>query len=135
MQTTFFALIGSSRNAYGGVRWNLDAMVKKSDIIRYANAQLDRRGNSLEEWAGINEFWTDDGDFIGFEREWRDGEELETALKVLNDDGCTYSIWPDDVVDNVRDFLDEAEKIGLGDEAVRLVKKFSPVDEAVFAVA
>lgn len=125
MSTTFFTIVGTSRNASGGIRWRLNAMRTEADIIGYANGELERKGESLQERAGIAEFWDEDGNFIGYSREWRDGEELETALDVLNDDGCTYSIWPDNVLDNVRDFVDEAEKLGLGVEALQMVDKFA----------
>ena len=129
MNTTFFAIIGTSRNTYGGVRWNLSAMVTEADIIRFALGELEISGDGdLHSWAGIAELTDEVGDQTGiYEREFELGEELEMALRVLNDDGCTYAIWPDDVADNVVDFLDEAIKIGLGDEAQRLVEKYSSV--------
>lgn len=125
---TYFAIIGTSRAAYGGVRWTLTPYNSEADIISFAWNECARTGESLESIAGIgsktiNE-GTDDEQIVN-EREFNEGEEFQAALAKLNDDGRTYSIYNDADPDQVKDFIEEAERIGLGERARELVEKFS----------
>jgi len=128
--STYFAIIGTSRNTFGGVRWTVTAYNSESDIVGYANDECGRSGESLKllagiEWAGVNP--DEDGDFDTFEsaRPFADGEEFQTALTKLNDDGRTYTIFDDSKPEEVKEFLEQAEAIGLGEKAQELVEKFT----------
>ena len=128
--STYFAIIGTSRNTFGGVRWTVTAYNSESDIVGYANDECGRSGESLKslagiEWAGVNP--DEDGDFETFEpaRPFADGEEFQTALIKLNDDGRTYTIFDDSRPEEVKEFLEQAEAIGLGEKAQELVEKFT----------
>lgn len=126
----YFAIIGTSRNACGGVRWVATAYNSESDIIGFASAECGLEGTSLEEiagieWVGVNP--DEDGDFESFEpaRAFADGEEFQAAITKLNDDGRTYSIFNDSSTTEVADFIEDADRVGLGDRAKELVEKFA----------
>lgn len=128
--STYFAIIGTSRNAFGGVRWTVTAYNSESDIIGYANDECGRSGESLEslagiEWVGVNP--DEDGDFETFEpaRPFAEGEKFQTALAKLNDDGRTYNIFNDSKPEEIKEFLEQANAIGLSEKAQELVEKFS----------
>ncbi len=127
---TYFAIIGTSHNAFGGVRWTITAYNSVPDIIGFANNECARSGESLEsiagiEWVGVNP--DEDGDYETFEpaRPFADGEEFQTALNKLNDDGRTYTIYDDSKPEEIKAFLEQADSIGLGEKAQELVEKFS----------
>lgn len=124
----YYAIVGTSRYA-GDVRWSI-TYNSEADIIGYANTECRRRGESLEELAGID--WIgvepdEDGEFTRFEpeRPFVTGEEFKAALEKLNDDGRTYSIFDSARPEEVEKFIDEAASIGLGAEARSLVSKFA----------
>lgn len=124
----YFAIIGTSRNAFGGVRYTLTPYNSESDIIGFAYEECARSGESLESIAGIgfktiNEN-TDDEDVVA-EREFNDGEEFQAALTKLNDDGRTYMIFDDSNPAELADFIAEADRIGEGDCARELAEKFA----------
>lgn len=124
----YFAIIGTSRAAYGGVRYTLTPYNSEADIIGFAYAECARSGESLESIAGIgsktiNE-GTDDEQIVD-EREFTEGEEFQAALTKLNDDGRTYSIFNDSDQEEVADFIAEADRIGEGARARELVEKFA----------
>lgn len=124
----YFALIGTSRNAAGGVRWTLTPYNSESDIIGFARDECARSGESLEALAGIgftirNE-GTDDKE-ITAERDFAEGEEFTAALEKLNDDGRTYSVFDASAPDDVAEFLAEAERVGEGERARELVDQFA----------
>lgn len=124
----YFAIIGTSRNAFGGVRYTLTPYNSEADIIGFAWNECARSGESLESIAGIgfktiNE-GTDDEEIMA-EREFNEGEEFQAALTKLNDDGRTYSIFDDSNQAEVADFIAEADLIGEGERARELVEKFA----------
>lgn len=128
----YFAIIGTSSAAYGGVNWSITAYNSKDDIIGYASEECNRAGSSLEDVAGIKWIGVNpdaDGDFESFEpeREFAEGEEFQAALTKLNDDCRTYKIFDDSNKEEIDEFLMEAEAISLGEHAAELVEKFSNV--------
>lgn len=61
--------------------------------------------------AGIELIETDDG-WVG-ERDWYDGEKLQTALEVLQDDGRTFNIYDIDSEAQTAEFKAECKRLGL----------------------
>lgn len=127
MEKTYFAIIGTSRNAFGGVRWTVTGFNSQKDIIGYALTECNRSGESLEDLAGIKMVGVnpdEDGDFESFEpsRAFADGEEFNVALEKLNDDGRTYNVFDDSDSAAVAEFIEQADTIGLGDEARELAE-------------
>jgi hypothetical protein len=129
-QPHYFAIIGTSSAAYGGVRWSITAYNSQADIISYAQDECVKTGATLEDVAGIK--WNgvnpdEDGDFENYEpeREFREGELFQAALTKLNDDCRTYKIFDDSNKDEIESFLMEAEAVGHGDHAKELVQSFA----------
>ena len=127
MEKTYFALIGTSRNACGRVRWAVTGFNSQKDIIGLASEECNRAGKSLEDLAGIEMVGVnpdEDGDFESFEqsRAFADGEEFNVALEKLNDDGRTYSIFDDSDAAAVAEFIEQADAVGLGDRARALAE-------------
>lgn len=117
----FYAIIGTSRNTCGGVRWAVTANNTEAGVISLARAECNRVGECLEDIAGIKSVGInpdEDGDFESFawEREWGEGEEFAIAVEKLMDDGRTFRLFND-----ASAFVMEAEEIGLGDRARELV--------------
>ncbi len=115
--TYYYAIIGTSRNACGGVRWAATANNTETDIIGWARSECAKSGESLEALAGIKSVGINpdaDGDFESFEpeREWAEGEEFAVAVEKLNDDGRTFRLFTD-----ASAFVMEADEVGLGDKA------------------
>ncbi len=124
----YFAIIGTSRNAFGGVRYTLTPYNSESDIIGFAHEECARSGESLESIAGIgfktiNE-GTDDEEIVA-EREFAEGEEFQAALSKLNDDGRLYSVFDDSDPEQVLCFIEVADRIGEGERARELAEKFA----------
>lgn len=122
----YYAIIGTSRNACGGVRWTLRAGVTEQDVLSWAYSECQREGSSLQDVAGIG--WVG----VGFdvededepsdydpERDWLPGEEFETAIAKLNDDGRAFALF-----DVAEEFVEEACQLGLGEDAAELVERF-----------
>lgn len=107
-------IIGTSRNAGGRVRYCIGALVTEQDIIGLARDECDRSGESLVDLAGIEWKTSEAGDREAA-REWEPGEEFYTAITKLNDEGRLYEIY--DCESEVTEFLDRAEKLGMGNEA------------------
>lgn len=124
--TTYFAIIGTSKNAYGNIRYSLTAYNSEADIIGYANDECSRKGTSLDTLAGIQYVGIGapdaDGDYAeyGNDREFLEGEEFTTALEKLSDDGRRYSIYPD-TEEGRTEFLADAEAIGYTERAQALL--------------
>ena len=83
----------------------------EAEIICLAEDDLRRSGVSLEfraniEFVGVGES-DDDGDFDFYEpeRDWEDGEKLETAIQVLNEDGESYSFYKSDDDKSIKKFI------------------------------
>jgi len=118
--STYFAIIGTSRYACGNVRWAVTPYNSEADIIGFANAECARSGESLESLAGI--------EFVDtFEpaRPFAEGEEFQTALTKLNDDGRTYNIFDNSKPEEIKEFLEQAAAVGLREKAQEIVEKFS----------
>ncbi len=129
MLTTYFAIIGTSRNACGEVRWTLTARNSEANIINLAADECRYSGNMLERLAGLA--WIDINppkagkpEIFKPAHPFTPEEELQAALIKLNDDGRTYIIFDDSKPEEVEDFLDYADDIGLDKKAQMLVEKF-----------
>lgn len=94
---TYFAIIGTSRNACGGVRYSLTAYNSESHIIEYAQDECARTGESLDE-----------------------SDEFNSAIEKLNDDGRRYSIY-ENTPEGIEEFLNDADAIGQLERAEELV--------------
>lgn len=130
MTKHFFALIGTSSNACGGVKWAATGYNSTADIIGFAQAECNRQGSNLEslvgiEFVGVNP--DNDGEFSEYKpsRDFAEGEELRAALEKLNDDGRTFKIYDDSDPTAVLEFLEDAESVGLSERASELTGKFS----------
>ena len=121
--TYYFTVSGTSRNAYGGVRWHVSANETEQSIIGYADHEMTRSGQSFEDFIGIgfktiNED-TDEEEIVP-EREMTIDEMFEAALLKLSDDGRTYRIFKMDDAEALEEFLLQADMAGLQKEAQSL---------------
>jgi len=128
--STYFAIIGTSRDTCSDVRWAVTPYNSEADIIGFANAECARSGESLEslagiEWVGVNPDEDGDSDIYEPARPFAEGEEFQTALNKLNDNGRTYIIFDSSKPEEIKEFLEQAAAVGLREKAQEIVKKFS----------
>ena len=121
--STFFYVIFSntSRNGMAGLRPQV-MWTSRAHIIEAAAWELNRRGDSLEDLAGIPWIQDDDDNFVP-ERELTHEEVLKYSVEKLGDDGRMYDIFATDQ-DGAEAFIKAAERYGLDDEARAIVEKF-----------
>jgi hypothetical protein len=113
MRKTYFTLMGTSRNAVGGVRWTVAANVSGKQIVGFAEAECSKSGESLEEIGGVSA------------RPMNDDERWIAALDKLNDDGRTFAAFDDADRDAIDEFLGQAITAGCGEQARELIRQFA----------
>lgn len=124
----FYNIIASanSRNSYSGHGKIGLVLMDEKEIIAIAQAAAGREGYSLEHYAGINSVGIgqadEDGDFAqyGYERDWNDGEELESSVDYWTRDGYVYEIFKCGEQD--QEFINRAADFDLKDEAEEFAK-------------
>lgn len=89
-----------SRNATTGLGKISTRTAAVGEIIRWAEGDAGRQGDTLETFAGIG--WVgagdpdEDGDYPDFvpERGWREGEQLAAAVDWMQRDGKMFEVFP-----------------------------------------
>ncbi|NNM51240.1 MAG: hypothetical protein HKM02_03325 [Pseudomonadales bacterium] len=121
--TTFFVIYNNtSRYGVEGLRprvmWTFD-----KTIIEAAAFEMNRRGESLENMAGIE--WIEDADGnMTPARNLTYDEVLALSIENLGDDGRMYTTFATDAA-GASAFIETAEDNGMGDEARAIVEKFN----------
>lgn len=94
----------TSRNSPTGLRPKIGPMFSVGDLIRIAAEECAREGTTLEHLAGID----------SAARPWNEGEQLNTAVEKLGDDGKLFEIYP--VQKDCAAYYDRAADLGLADD-------------------
>jgi len=94
----------------------------KDYIIAAAEAEFGLEGGSFEEMAGVR-FVKDKESVTGYspERELTEEEVFESAIKKLSDEGRVFKVFEANDDD---EFIEEAAKYGLREEALAVVEDF-----------
>lgn len=100
----------TSRDSTIGLRPKIGPMFSAADLIRIAADECTREGTTLEGLAGIE--WIEDQDGNSAPaRPWNDGEELQTAVDKLDDDGKLFEVF--EVQKDCAAYYDRAAELGL----------------------
>lgn len=127
MTARYYLLLGSPEP----VAWTVD-VASESEIIARAEEECRLSGEDLEFLAGFELIGTGKraGSIgvhaLGWSRDWMPGEKLRTSLLKLGDEGRTCKAFDAADPAQVRDFLEQAEAVGLRADA-RALAKFSVV--------
>jgi hypothetical protein len=131
MSTTYYALIGTSKDAADAVRWTVTARNSEMDIIGLAEEECRLSGEDLEFFAGFELIGSSRHaggigcEELAWSRDWMPGEKFKASLLKLNDDERTYKIFDDAKREQVEEFLAKAKAVGLLETALALVARFS----------